>query len=206
LFPVAAAVGVGLGTFSILADGILPGRLFVMLGNIAAPWGLAAFLVGRLTTSLRRGALAGGLALVVGVAVYYLGVALRGYDVGPANAVWTAVALVAGPIMGLSGAATAARPSRPPIAAVVLPAAMLVAEAIFLLVDRKAWRWNLAAEPYRFIELGVDLVLLVGGFLLVHLLVADAHERRLAYLLVAGAGVAGALALFLLYRTIGAVA
>jgi multidrug transporter EmrE-like cation transporter len=121
LFPVAAAVGVGLGTFSILADGILPGRLFVMLGNIAAPWGLAAFLVGRLTTSLRRGALAGGLALVVGVAVYYLGVALRGYDVGPANAVWTAVALVAGPIMGLCGAATAARPSRPPIAAVVLP-------------------------------------------------------------------------------------
>jgi hypothetical protein len=68
---------------------------------------------------------------------------------------------------------------------------MLVAEAIFLLVDWKAWRWNLAAEPYWFIELGVDLVLLVGGFLLVDVLVADAHERRPAYLLVAGAGVPG---------------
>ena len=44
--------------FSQLADGIIDGRLFGLLGNIAAPWGLAAFFVGRLTTSPKRGAVA----------------------------------------------------------------------------------------------------------------------------------------------------
>jgi hypothetical protein len=51
LLPIAVVVGAGLGVFSQLADGVLPGRLFGILGNIAAPWGLAAFLVGRRTTS-----------------------------------------------------------------------------------------------------------------------------------------------------------
>ena len=46
MFALAVVVGVALGVFSILADGILPGRLFTLLGNIAAPWGIAAFVVG----------------------------------------------------------------------------------------------------------------------------------------------------------------
>ena len=111
----AVVVGAGLGVFSVLADGILPGRLFGILGNIAAPWGLAAFLVGHSTTSWKRGAVAGGLTLVVGVAVYYLSVAARGYEANGANLVWTMAAFVAGPIMGLSGAAVKSRPSRPPV-------------------------------------------------------------------------------------------
>jgi hypothetical protein len=37
---VAVLVGVGLGVFSTLADGVIPGRLFGLLGNIASPWGL----------------------------------------------------------------------------------------------------------------------------------------------------------------------
>ena len=56
---VSVVVGVGLGGFSLLADGIVGGRLVGILGNIASPWGLAAFFVGRLTTSHRRGAVAG---------------------------------------------------------------------------------------------------------------------------------------------------
>jgi hypothetical protein len=74
----AVAVGCLLGTFSILADGIIGGRLFGILGNIASPWGLAAFFVGRRATSSRLGATAGALTLVVGVTTYYLGTALRG--------------------------------------------------------------------------------------------------------------------------------
>src|SRR5262245_3613654 len=70
---VAAVVGIALGVFSILADGILPGRLFTLLGNIAAPWALGAFVVGFRATSPRQGAVAGALALVVGVATYYAG-------------------------------------------------------------------------------------------------------------------------------------
>jgi hypothetical protein len=47
LWLVSVVVGAGLGAFSVLADGIIGGRLFGLLGNIAAPWGLAAFVVGR---------------------------------------------------------------------------------------------------------------------------------------------------------------
>jgi hypothetical protein len=156
-------VGVGLGGFSLLADGIVGGRLVGMLGNIASPWGLAAFFVGRFTTSPKRGAVAGALTLVVGVVVYYLGGALRGYTVGEVDVVWTAIALVAGPVMGWSGAAISSQPERPPVFAVAAPSSMLVAEAIFLAIDRRVWHWNLVAETYRLIDLGVMLALLLGG-------------------------------------------
>jgi hypothetical protein len=192
LLLVAVVVGCLLGTFSILADGIIGGRLFGILGNIASPWGLAAFLVGRRTTSSRLGAVVGALTLVVGVTTYYLGTAIRGYALGDADLVWTAVALVAGPVMGMSGAAIASRPSRPPVAAVVAPSAMLVSEAIFLAVDRRAWRWNLGAEPYRLIDLGVMVALFLGGFALAALFEKDRSRRIVVFLAVAAAGVAGA--------------
>jgi hypothetical protein len=205
LYPVAAAAGMGLGLFSVLADGILPGRPFVLLGNMAAPWGLVAFFVGRVTTSTRRGATAGGVTLVIGVGAYYLGTAVRGYVFGSQTIAWTIVALVAGPVMGLCGAATAARPSRPPIAAVVVPSAMLLAEALFQVDSFKAWRWNLVAEPYRLEDLAVVLALAAGGFVLPRLLLRDAHDRHLAYLLVPAAGVVGGLGLVVLQRLILAV-
>jgi Family of unknown function (DUF6518) len=194
LWLVSVVVGVGLGVFSQLADGIIGGRLFGLLGNIASPWGLAAFFVGRLTTSPKRGAAVGALTLVVGVAVYYLFGALRGYDVGAVNLVWTSVALVAGPAMGWSGAAISAEPERPPVLAVAAPAAILVAEALFLAIDRRIWRSNLAAETYRLIDLGVMVALVVGGLVLPLVLEKDRRRRRLVYVVVALAGVGGALA------------
>jgi hypothetical protein len=54
LWVVSVVVGAALGTFSVLADGIIGGRLFGILGNIASPWGLPAFFVGRLTTSPKQ--------------------------------------------------------------------------------------------------------------------------------------------------------
>jgi len=53
LWLVSVVVGVGLGVFSQLADGIIGGRLFGLLGNIASPWGLAAFFVGTLIYFVR---------------------------------------------------------------------------------------------------------------------------------------------------------
>ncbi len=181
---IAVGVGAGLGVFSVLADGILPGRLFGILGNIAAPWGLAAFLVGHRSTSWKRGALAGGLTLVVGVAVYYISVAARGYQANGANLVWMMIAFVAGPVMGLSGAAVKSRPTRPPVWAVAAPSAMLVAEAIFLAIDSRVWRWTLGAEPYRLIDLGVMLALLLGGLALPFVFEKDRHPRGVVYLIV----------------------
>jgi len=198
LWLIAVVVGVGLGVFSLLADGVIGGRLFGILGNIAAPWGLAAFFVGRLTASPKRGAAVGALTLVVGVAVYYLGGAIRGYAVGEANLVWTTVALVAGPVMGWSGAAIASRPERPPAIAVAAPSAMLVAEAIFLAIDRRVWDSNLGAEPYRLIDLGVILALFLGGLALPVVFKKDRRQRGVVYLVVAVAGVGGAVGFVLL--------
>jgi hypothetical protein len=202
----AVLVGAGLGAFSLLADGIIGGRLFGILGNIASPWGLAAFFVGRLTTSTKRGAVAGALTLVVGVAVYYVGGAVRGYVVGEANLVWTSVALVAGPVMGWAGAAIASEPERPPIIAVAAPSAMLVAEAVFLAIDREVWNANLGAEPYRLIDLGVIAALLLGGLALPMFFERDRRRRGVVYLVVALAGVGGAVAFVLLRSLIAGVA
>ncbi len=206
LLLVAAVVGVGLGVFSTLADGVIPGRLFGLLGNIASPWGLAAFLVGRRTESSRQGALVGALALVVGVAVYFVAAVVRGYVIGETTLVWTVTALVAGPLLGLSGAAISARRSRPPAAAVVAPAAMLVAEAVFLLIDRRVWRWNLRAEPYRLIDLGVAVALLLGGSAFPFLFARDRRGRAVLCLVVAATGAGGAIAFLLLERLIVRVA
>jgi len=206
LWVVSVVVGVGLGLFSQLADGIIGGRLFGLLGNIASPWGLAAFFVGRLTTLPKRGAAAGALTLVVGVAVYYLFGAIRGYDVGALNLVWTSVALVAGPVMGWSGAAISAEPEHPPVLAVAAPSAMLVAEAIFLAIDREVWRSNLGAEPYRLIDLGVMLALLLGGLALPLVFEKDRRRRRLVYGVVALAGLGGAIAFVVLRESISRIA
>ena len=118
---------------------------------------------------------------------------------------WTLIALVAGPVMGLCGAAIASRPTRPPVAAVAAPSAMLVAEAIFLLLDRRFWLWNLRAEPYRLIDLGVALALLVGAFALVAVFEKDRHRRLVVSLVIAAAGVCGAFGFVLLQRLVVAV-
>jgi Family of unknown function (DUF6518) len=202
---IAVVVGVALGLFSLLEGGV-GGRLFGILGNIASPWGLAAFLVGYRATSRRQGALAGGLGLVVGVATYYLGGAVRGYVPTDLNVLWTVVALVAGPIMGACGAAVSTRPARPPVLAVAAPAAMLVAEALFLMYDRRPWAWNLSAETYRLIDLGVAVAMIVGGLVLPWVFVKEPRQRGIAYLVVAVAGTFGAFAFVLLERIIVAVA
>ena len=203
LFVVALVVGVAIGVFSILADGILPGRLFTVLGNIAAPWAIAAFVVGFRATSVRQGALAGAVALVVGVATYYAGVAVRGYVVGQLNVVWTVVALVVGPVMGACGAAISTRREHPPLVAVVLPAAVLVAEGLFLLYDRKVWRYDVVDQIFHDVYVSVALALIASGFALSWVFAKD--QRGRASLLVAGVGVLGAIGFAVLERIITTV-
>jgi hypothetical protein len=203
---VAVVLGAGLGLFSMLADGIIGGRIVVMLGNIASPWGLAAFVVGLQTTSPRRGAIAGTLTLVVGIAVYYSGSALRGQMIGESDVVWMAAAFVAGPVMGWCGAAIASRPTRPPTLAVAAPSTMLVAEAIFLAYDRRVWLWNLEAESYRLLDLGVMLALFLGGLALPLVFEKDRRRRRVVYLIVPPAALGGAVAFALLRGLIVGIA
>ena len=180
-------------------------RVFEVLGNLASPWGLAAFFVGYRAASWRQGAFAGALTLVVGVATYYNGGVVRGYVVTDLNVVWTVAALVAGPIMGACGAAVSTRRERPPVVAVAAPAALLVAEALFLLIDRRVWAWNLSAEPFRLHDLGVALAMLVGGLVLPWVFVKDPRRRGNTFLAVVAGGLIGASAFLLLQRLISAL-
>ncbi len=82
---------------------------------------------------------------------------------------------------------------------------MLVAEAIFLAIDRRVWHWNLVAETYRLIDLGVMLVLFAGLALPVFF-EKDSRRRRVVYLIVALAGVGGAIAFVLLRGLIAGIA
>jgi hypothetical protein len=75
---------------------------------------------------------------------------------------------------------------------------MLVAEAIFLAIDRMVWHYDLRAETYRLIDLGVMVALVVGGVVLPVVFEKDRRRRRLIYLLVALAGVGGAVGFVLL--------
>ena len=204
VYLLAVVVGVALGVFSILADGIIPGRLVTLLGNIAAPWAIAAFAVGYRATSVKQGALAGALALVVGIVTYYAGAAIRDYGTAT-NVVWTVVALVAGPILGACAAAISTHRDRPPVVAIALPSAMLVAEGFFLLVDRKIWRSDFGAETYRLIDIGVILALVVGGLVLPWVFLKDRASRAMGYVLTVAGGAFGAFLFVLLQRLIVAV-
>lgn len=205
LLAIAVGVGVLLGVFSQLADGIIGGRLIGIIGNLASPWGIAAFIVGLRATTARDGAIAGGVALVIGVATYYLLGAVRGHSPGGENVAWTTVALVVGPILGASGAAIASRRSRPPVVAVAAPAVLLLAEALFLVYDRRLWRADFGAETYRLIDVGVAVALLVSGLALPRLFAGGRHGRGLRYAVVLVGGIVGGLAYVLLRRLVVAL-
>src|SRR3954466_1903476 len=111
------APGLGVaGRVAIHAGGHVPhgealaalGRAFVALGG---PWLAAAWTVGALAGSRRRGALGAGAALALGTAAWYLltvaagGRAAMAYAV-PVAAAWAGVALAAGALFGVAGASS----------------------------------------------------------------------------------------------------
>jgi Family of unknown function (DUF6518) len=204
VLPVAVVVGIALGVFSTLADGILPGRLFTLLGNIAAPWALAPSPLdtGRRPRSRARSSARSRSSWASRPTTR--GRPSAATWSGELNVVWTVVALVAGPVVGACGAAISIRREHPPLVAVVVPGAMLVAEGLFLLYDRKVWRTNFGAEPYRLIDVGVALALVLGGFVLPWVF-AERGRRLPAFLGVAGVGVLGAFGFVVLERIIVAV-
>ncbi len=196
----AAVVGAALGALSFLGDGRLGGRAFVLVGNLASPWGLAAFGVGRFSKSARGGALAGGVTLLAGVVVYYLLGASVGYVVNAGNVVWIAVAVLVGPVLGLAGGVVASGGGRSRLAAAAAPSVMLMAEATFVLIERRVWLWNLAREPHRIIDLAVIAVMIALALTLPVWLVRERHRLRLVYPAIVLGGLAGAGGLALLYE------
>jgi hypothetical protein len=111
ILALAAALGLGIaGRVAIHAGSDFPhvqalGRAAVALG---APWLATAWALGAVSGTRARGAIAGALALALGTAAWYLlSVAANGHPTGylPTAAAWGAVALPAGALFGLAGAA-----------------------------------------------------------------------------------------------------
>jgi uncharacterized protein DUF6518 len=111
ILALAAALGLGIaGRVAIHAGADFPrvqalGRAAVALG---APWLATAWALGAVSGTRARGALAGALALALGTGAWYLlSVVANGHPAAylPTAAAWSAVALAAGGLFGLAGAA-----------------------------------------------------------------------------------------------------
>ena len=162
LLALGAALGLGLaGRVAVHAGGHLPhgdalaalGRAAVALGG---PWLAVAWSIGALAGSRARGALGGGAALALGTAAWYLltvaagGRAAVAYAV-PVAAAWAGVALGAGALFGLAGAAWRDGGPRVRAAAIAALAGALAGEALLL-----AGQWSgRAAAVVLAAELGV---------------------------------------------------
>ncbi len=170
LLALGVALGLGVaGRVAIHAGGHLPhgealtalGRAFVGLGG---PWLAAAWIIGALSGSRRRGALGGGAALALGTGAWYLltvaagGRAAVAYAV-PVAAAWAVVALAAGALFGLAGATWRDGPPRVRAAAVAALAGALAGEALLL-----AGQWaGRAAAVVLAVELAAGLGLLAAA-------------------------------------------
>jgi hypothetical protein len=116
LLALGAALALGLaGRIAARAGAHLPhGNALAALGDAAValggPWLAAAWSIGALAGTRVRGALGGAAALALGTAAWYLlslaagGRAVVAYAV-PVAAAWAVVALGAGALFGLAGAA-----------------------------------------------------------------------------------------------------
>jgi len=199
LLALAAAGGGALALLSLAGDRA-PLRLLTVLGNLGSPWALAAFGLELITTSRFRGAIAATFMLLLASALYALPLVLGGYGLGPTTLQWAVVALLIGPVMGCCGAAVSGGRPRPPVLAVAAPATLLVAEAVFFLWERQVWLWNLQAEPYRLVDLGIALGFIGLALWLPFVLTQERGRLARIYALALGGGALASAGLLATYR------
>jgi hypothetical protein len=201
LLTLAAAGSAALALFSFAGD-MIPLRLLTILGNLGSPWGLAAFGLGLVTTSRLRGSIGATFMLLLASALYALPLVLGGHGLGSTTLQWAVVALFVGPLMGCCGAAVSGGRPRPPVLAVAAPAMMLVAEAVFFLWERRVWLWNLQAEPYRLVDLGIALGYVALALWLPLVLTQGRGELARIYVLALGGGSLASAVLLAAYRLV----
>lgn len=160
VLALVAAIGLGVaGRIAVHAGARVPGRgdelaaLGQAMVSLGAPWLAVAWAVGTLAGSPARAALTGGCGLALGTFAWY---ALSTVAGGPAEdyarlaVVWAVVALVAGAVFGLGGAAYARGGRLARTAALALVAGTLAGEALLLATEwtNRAGRAALAAELF----------------------------------------------------------
>ena len=131
--PVAMVLGAALGATAWLSDVTDHPWSVLIPANTIAAWALVAFAAGTVGWSVVGGAARGQIALVTAVVIYYLGYALFGEGWRSASAVraatiWGALALVAGPGLGLAGGVWRRGPPALRAMAVGVPSGILVVE------------------------------------------------------------------------------
>lgn len=103
--------GIPEGSPEYVAFGVLQ-----VFGNGPTLWLIGAFVVGLVAGRARPGALVATASLLLAVGVYYGLITLAdtrpGSDLGPSALAWAAVAIVAGPPMGVAGALVLRSPGR----------------------------------------------------------------------------------------------
>jgi hypothetical protein len=134
-FGTGILAGVALGGAAWLADQLAFPWTVLVPANAIGVWLALAFALGASARTVPTGALRGLTALLAAVAVYYALTAVseggfRAIGAGHAATIWGYVALVAGPVMGASGAAWRHTRGWSRAVAVGLLAAALIAEGL----------------------------------------------------------------------------
>jgi uncharacterized protein DUF6518 len=162
-FALVAAVGLGLaGRVAVHEGARLPhGDALVALGRAAvalgAPWLAAAWAIGAMSGSRSRGARAGGAALALGTAAWYLLTVVANGHVAYALAVaaaWFPLALAAGALFGFAGGVWSDGTPRARAVSIAALAGCLAGEALLL-----AGEWPGRAAQ---LILGLELAAAIG--------------------------------------------
>ena len=165
-FCLIFALAVTLGVVAWAADRVsFDSSMSIMAGagNLPSHWLVTAFAVGVIARSRPAGTLAATLALCLAVVVYYATISWAGdrpgVDLQRPALVWSAVALVAGPMFGLAGAVWLIGPSRLKPWAVALLCGGFFGEAAFILWRMKTLDLGEPAVLFASLELVVAMVL-----------------------------------------------
>jgi hypothetical protein len=166
--PVALLAGGLLGFLSWLSDDLGYPTGLLIPANLVGAWALVAFGAGAGARTVVGGAGRGLFALLAAVAVYYLVYGLFGEGWRAAGAlraatIWGAVALIAGPPLGLAGSVWRHREGVARSLGIAVPAGVLLAEGLFYqlqLGDDPAVRALLVAETL--VGLALPLVAVQG--------------------------------------------
>jgi Family of unknown function (DUF6518) len=201
---IARTVG-GFGT-SILSGGALGAAAWfsdqlqwpyslLIPANMIGIWLGVAFALGASARTIPTGALRGLIGLLAAVAVYYLlfatlGEGYRATGAGHAATVWGLVALLAGPVVGGSGAVWRHGSGRPRAVAVAVLAAALIAEGVVFGASRLIHINQLGTDPGALLY-AAEIV--IGAILPAVLL--RAGERASGYAVTAGFAILAAVAI-----------
>jgi uncharacterized protein DUF6518 len=157
------ALALGLGAWAadrVTSDSDL--ALVRSLGHLPGPWLAGAFVVGVAARRWPAGAVLAGVALALGVIVYYGMISLAGDRPGSslseATQLWLAVAVAAGPPFGIAGATWSAGPaSLKPLAVGALCGAFAGEALYFALEYEMLSNFSLSDPPNTIAVLGFGL-------------------------------------------------